>query len=91
MKDLRPISLCNVIYNIISKILTRRLQPFMDKLISSKQNAFIKGRLILDNILVCHQAKHYLKNKKEGRNYGMAVKLDVSKAYDSVERGYLRQ
>ena len=48
----RPISLCNVTYKIISKIMVNKLKLLMAKLISQYQNAFIQGRNIFDNILL---------------------------------------
>ncbi|XP_021621451.1 uncharacterized protein LOC110621477 [Manihot esculenta] len=82
MKDFRPIGLCNVFYKIIAKLLTLRLQPLMDSIVGSEQNAFIKGRLISDNVLICHEIMHRLKLKKHGKSAGMAIKLDGSKAYE---------
>ena len=80
----RPISLCNVTYKIISKILVNRLKPLMDKLISPFQNAFIQGRSITDNILLAHEIFDTLK-KKKGRKKGFGVwKIDMNKAYDRV-------
>lgn len=52
MKDLRPISLCYVLYKVISKIFTSRLLPYMNSVIGDEQSAFIRGRLISDNILL---------------------------------------
>ena len=60
----RPISLCNVSYKIISKILVNRLKPLMDNLITPFQNAFIQGRQITDNIILAHEVFEYLKKKK---------------------------
>jgi hypothetical protein len=52
LKDYRPISLCNVIYKIISKCLVNRLRPLLDDLIAPTQSTFIPGRLITDNALI---------------------------------------
>lgn len=85
MKDLRTIGLCNVFYKIFAKILTIRLQPFMDSLIGPEHNAFIKSRLISDNVLIFHELVHSLNLKKSGKRAGMAIKLDISKAYECLE------
>lgn len=89
MSDLRPIGLCKVLYKIISKVLTTHLQPFMDSLIGKEHSAFTKNRLISDNILINHEVMHSLKLRRKYKNYGMVVKLDVSKAYECVEWPYL--
>lgn len=44
--DFKPISLCNIVYKLVSKIIVNRLEPFMDSIISSPQNAFISTRII---------------------------------------------
>lgn len=84
MNQLRPISLCRFLYKIISKVLTNRLQPFIDGIISEEQSAFIPGRQIQDNITVAHEVFHFLKHKKVGPKSSVAVKLDLNKAYDRV-------
>ncbi|GLT69877.1 hypothetical protein SLA2020_419910 [Shorea laevis] len=89
MKDFRPISLCNVLYKIISKVLTNRLKSILLHIISNNQSAFIPGRLIYDNIMVTFEAIHHLKNKRVGRKGNMAVKLDLSNAFDKVEWNFL--
>lgn len=82
MTDLRPISLCNVVYKIISKVLANRVKQVIDFIISDTQSAFIPGRLISDNIMVAFEVMHYMKRKTKGKDSWMALKLDMSKAYD---------
>ncbi|XP_041004011.1 uncharacterized protein LOC121249367 [Juglans microcarpa x Juglans regia] len=83
--DYRQISLCNVLDKIIPKTLANRLKLVLDKIISSTQSAFIPGRLISNNILVAYEALHSMKKKRHGRVGSIAIKVDMSKAYDRVE------
>lgn len=80
----RPISLCNVTYKIISKILANRLKPFLEKFISPFQMAFVNGRNIHDNIIASHEIMNYL-HKKKGKKGFLAIKVDIAKAFDKVE------
>ncbi|XP_071939906.1 uncharacterized protein [Coffea arabica] len=89
LKNYRPISLCSVIYKIISKILANRLKSILDNCISKTQSAFIPDRQILDNVIIAHEYMHYLKNKRQGKDGYMAIKLDMAKAYDRVEWHFL--
>lgn len=89
LSDYRPIGLCNVLYKIISKCLVMRLKRHLNSIVSDSQAAFIPGRLITDNVMIAHEIMHSLKTRKRVSQTYMAVKTDVSKAYDRVEWNFL--
>lgn len=81
-KDFCPISLVSGIYNIIAN----RLKMVLEKIISKSQNAFIRGRQILDLVLF---ANEYLDIRIRSREPGVLCKLDLEKAYDHVYWDFL--
>ena len=85
MTELRPISLCNVGYKIISKVLCQRLKIYLPLVISETQSAFMAGRLISDNILIGQEMFHGLRTNKACQGKYMTIKTDMSKAYDMIE------
>lgn len=89
MGHFRPISLCNIIYKIMAKVLVNRMSDTLGVCINEAQGAFIPGRLISDNVLIAYELLHSLKMKIKGKKGNFALKLDMSKAYDRVEWDFL--
>ncbi|CAA7046661.1 unnamed protein product [Microthlaspi erraticum] len=90
MTELRPISLCNVGYKIISKVLCQRLKVILPRLITETQSTFVPDRLISDNILIAQEMFHDLRTNKSCKVKYMAVKTDMNNAYDRVEWMFMR-
>ena len=86
-----PISLSNVVSQIISKVLANRIKSILSNVISNVQSAFISDRLIIDNTTVAFEMLHRMWNRRKGKTGHMAVKLDISKDYDRVEWEFLRR
>lgn len=87
MTELRPIILCNVEYKIISKVICRRLRlkKCLPILISETHSAFVPGRLVTNDILIGQKMFHGLRTNNSCQNKFMAIKTNMSKAYDRVE------
>ncbi|GAA0184344.1 hypothetical protein LIER_31632 [Lithospermum erythrorhizon] len=85
MTNFRPISLYNIVAKIIGRIMTNRLRFVLMKIICEAQSVFLLGRVISDNILIAHEVLHYMNHNKGKKNSYIALKLDMSKAYDRVE------
>jgi hypothetical protein len=83
----RLISLCNIVYKIITKILANRLKLLLPKIISPLQTTFVLDRNIQDNTILAHELLHSFKNKK-GKGGFIFLKLDMEKAFDKMERDF---
>jgi hypothetical protein len=81
-----PISLCNVSYKIISKIIANRLKPFLPSLISPNQGRFVEKRKMVDNIILVQEAIH---SSQLRGDKGMAIKIDMANAFDQVRHRFL--
>jgi len=91
MKDWRMIALCNVLYKLVAKVIANRLKKILHKCISKSQSAFVPERFILDNVMIAIEVVHHMKVCKRIRDKNVALKLDISKAYDRIDWFYLKE
>ena len=77
--DFRPITLCNILYKLMSKVLANRLKKLLPDVISESQSAFQADKAISDNILIVFETLHHMKLRTNGNKGSMAMKLDMSK------------
>lgn len=78
LKDFRPISLCNVIYKVISKSMVNRFRPLLGDIVSKEQSAFIPGRMITDNALIAFECIHAIQRGIGDQEEFCAYKFDLS-------------
>lgn len=86
MNKFRPISLLNCSYKIFTKVLTNRINVVADRMISSNQTAFIKGRYILESVVTAHEILHSVYHSNSS---GCVLKPDYEKAYDKVNWDFI--
>ncbi|CAM0954217.1 unnamed protein product [Alopecurus aequalis] len=84
--DFRPISLMHSAAKLMCKLLANRLAPELPNLISLSQSAFVKGRSIQDNFLY---VQNMIKEAHQKKKPLIFLKLDIARAFDSVNWGYL--
>jgi hypothetical protein len=85
IQQVHPICLLRCIYKLITNTLTLRVEPYTQTLISIQQNAFNKGRNIMDNVMSMHEIIHHVHAKKQG---GILLKLDLQKAIRQGQLGF---
>lgn len=66
-------------------MLANRLKPLLNHHIYENQSAFVPSRLITDNVMLAFEAQHFMRRKTQGKEGYVALKLDMSKAFDKVE------
>ena len=82
IQDFRPISCLNTLYKVISRILADRLKNVLPDLILPNQTCFIKNRLLLENVLLASEVVN--RYHKKNRPARITLRVDISKAFDSV-------
>lgn len=75
MKDICPISLCNVVYTILSKVLCNRMKSILQELVDKSQSLFVAGCCIQENILVDFKLIHMMKRKTKEKSDDLALKI----------------
>lgn len=89
IRNFRPISLYNVSYKIVTKILAQRLRGLMSSLVNPCQSSFIPNCQGRDNIIIAQELFHSMRCKK-GKKGWMAIKLDLQKAYDRLSWSFIK-
>uniref|UniRef100_A0A803Q6F0 Reverse transcriptase domain-containing protein n=1 Tax=Cannabis sativa TaxID=3483 RepID=A0A803Q6F0_CANSA len=83
MSQFRPISLCNVVYKVISKIIVNRIRLILPRLICPTQTAFVLSQNIQDNNVLVQEIIHSFKLER-GKEDFFAIKIDLVKVYDKL-------
>lgn len=85
MKEFRPISLCNILYKLISKVLANYLKLVLPRLIDEAQSAFVPRKIVNDSATMGLEGFHILRVSSTKKQHFMGLRLDMQKTYDRVE------
>lgn len=86
----RPISLCTVLYKIVTNTIVNRLKLLIQKWVLLNQSSFVPGQSITDNIVVAQDIIHSMRSK-DGKKGWMAVKIDMEKAYARLDWSFIAE
>ncbi|XP_059302055.1 uncharacterized protein LOC132053985 [Lycium ferocissimum] len=84
----RPISCCNIIYKCIAKLLCLRMKKALNSIVAENQAAFVEGRSLIQNVLICHDLLRHCNRKTSSR---CLMKIDLRKAYDIVSWDFIEE
>ena len=87
LENLRPVSLLNIDYKILTKTIAKRLEKVLPKIINSDQTGYVKGRFIGENVRLIQDVMFFTEYTKTP---GIAIFLDFRKAFDTIEWPYLK-
>ena len=85
----RPITLSNCDHKLITKTYANRMSLAVAQKIKERQTAYIKGRLINDNVRALLGSINVA--NLDAHVDGLLVSLDAKKAFDSVEHNYIEK
>lgn len=88
ISQFRPISLCMVSYKLLTKVIVNQLKPVMSHLVAKNQTSFVRGRHIMDNVIIAQEVMYSMRVKK-GRKGWMSIKIDLERAYDRLRWGFI--
>ncbi|KAJ1704151.1 hypothetical protein LUZ63_003930 [Rhynchospora breviuscula] len=88
--DFQPISVGNILYRLVMRIIASRLRPYLTKVISKEQNAFLRGRCISENIILVKEVLHSF-SRSDFKHKTFMLKADINKAFDKLDWNFLER